>query len=309
MSKGYIRLHRQLKDCWLWKDKEPFDRRSAWLDLLLSANHCDKKILFEGKVIVIRKGQFHTSILQLSERWKWNRKKTANFLKILENDEMVTTKSTTHGTTITIVNWDKYQYCGTTEDTTDGTNEGQPCPTNNNDNNDNNVIKRKEVSLDTSKRKNFIPPTVDEVAAYCRERENYIDPEKFVDYYTSKGWLVGSSKMKDWKAAVRNWERRSKESGYVSQKNKPKDTKLMEYGRKIYEGDEQRNAPYFGFPPEWFDGEQLVEERIVPLVCDKAYVQGGREDYEFTVEELKGLYESRKRGKQYEQCFDDIFDS
>ena len=86
-------------------------------------------------------------------------------------------------------------------------------------------------------------------------------------------------------------------------------SKSMEYGRKIYQGDESRTAPYFGFPPEWFEGEQLVEERITPLVCDKSYVQGGREDYEFTVEELKGIYESRKRGKQYEQCFDDIFDS
>lgn len=86
-------------------------------------------------------------------------------------------------------------------------------------------------------------------------------------------------------------------------------SKYMEYGRKIYQGDESRTAPYFGFPPEWFEGEQLIEERITPLVCDKSYVQGGREDYEFTVEELKGIYESRKRGKQYEQCFDDIFDS
>lgn len=86
-------------------------------------------------------------------------------------------------------------------------------------------------------------------------------------------------------------------------------SKSMEYGRKIYQGDESRTAPYFGFPPEWFEGEQLIEERITPLVCDKSYVQGGREDYEFTIEELKGIYESRKRGKQYEQCFNDIFDS
>lgn len=83
-------------------------------------------------------------------------------------------------------------------------------------------------------------------------------------------------------------------------------SKLKEYGRKIYEGDEQSTAPYFGFPPEWFDGEQLVEERIVPLICDKTYVQGGREDYEFTVSELKGIYESRKRGTEYAQFFDGI---
>ena len=53
----------------------------------------------------------------------------------------------------------------------------------------------------------FIPPTVEEVAAYCTERENRVDPNRFVDFYTSKGWLVGRAKMKDWKACVRNWER------------------------------------------------------------------------------------------------------
>ena len=56
--------------------------------------------------------------------------------------------------------------------------------------------------------KRFTPPTVDEVAAYCGERNNRIDPKTFVDFYASKGWVVGKSKMKDWKAAVRTWEKR-----------------------------------------------------------------------------------------------------
>ena len=54
----------------------------------------------------------------------------------------------------------------------------------------------------------FRPPTVDEVAAYCLERGNNVDPQRFCDFYASKGWLVGKSKMKDWRAAVRNWENR-----------------------------------------------------------------------------------------------------
>lgn len=54
----------------------------------------------------------------------------------------------------------------------------------------------------------FSPPTVEEVEAYCRERQNGIDPERFVDFYASKGWKVGSQTMKDWKAAVRTWEKR-----------------------------------------------------------------------------------------------------
>lgn len=58
----------------------------------------------------------------------------------------------------------------------------------------------------------FIPPTVEEVAAYCRERDNKVDASRFVDFYTTKGWMVGKNKMKDWKSAVRTWERNS--SGY-----------------------------------------------------------------------------------------------
>ena len=47
----------------------------------------------------------------------------------------------------------------------------------------------------------------EEVQAYCRERNNNVDAERFIDYYTANGWQVGKNKMKDWKAAVRNWER------------------------------------------------------------------------------------------------------
>jgi uncharacterized protein YdaU (DUF1376 family) len=51
-----------------------------------------------------------------------------------------------------------------------------------------------------------IPPSIDSIRDYCNERMNNIDPQRFFDFYQSKGWLVGKSKMKDWKAALRNWE-------------------------------------------------------------------------------------------------------
>lgn len=53
----------------------------------------------------------------------------------------------------------------------------------------------------------FKPPTVEEVRAYCTERKNNVDPQAFVDFYESKGWMIGSNKMRDFKAAVRTWER------------------------------------------------------------------------------------------------------
>jgi hypothetical protein len=63
-------------------------------------------------------------------------------------------------------------------------------------------------------KKKFIPPTVDEVAAYCAERKNAIDPQAFVDHYTARGWRYnGNLAMKDWRAAVRIWERRDRSIG------------------------------------------------------------------------------------------------
>ena len=67
----------------------------------------------------------------------------------------------------------------------------------------------KEIEIDKSKSNSnrFTPPTIEEVKAYCQERNNTVDPETFINFYESKGWYVGKNKMKDWKAAVRTWER------------------------------------------------------------------------------------------------------
>ena len=69
----------------------------------------------------------------------------------------------------------------------------------------------KDTSTPREKIKKFIPPTVEEVREYCESRNNGIDPEHFVDFYSSKGWMIGKNKMKDWKAAVRTWENKNKE--------------------------------------------------------------------------------------------------
>ena len=57
------------------------------------------------------------------------------------------------------------------------------------------------------KRKVFTKPTAEEVKAYCDERKNNVDADKFIDFYESKGWLIGKNPMKDWKACVRTWEK------------------------------------------------------------------------------------------------------
>ena len=67
---------------------------------------------------------------------------------------------------------------------------------------------RKESLLTETKEKKFTPPTVEEVAAYASEKGYKMEAERFVDFYASKGWKVGNTPMKDWKAAVRNWATR-----------------------------------------------------------------------------------------------------
>ena len=69
----------------------------------------------------------------------------------------------------------------------------------------------KGESVRVEKAKRFYPPTLDEVKQYCEERKNNIDPMAFIDFYSSKGWMIGKNRMKDWKAAVRTWERKRKE--------------------------------------------------------------------------------------------------
>ena len=65
----------------------------------------------------------------------------------------------------------------------------------------------KEIDKKGAKRTVFVPPTLEEVAQYCEERNRGVDPNKWYDFYLSKNFMVGKNKMKDWKASVRTWEK------------------------------------------------------------------------------------------------------
>ena len=71
-------------------------------------------------------------------------------------------------------------------------------------------IEEEEPADKPPRAKRFTPPTLEEVTAYCQEKAPSVDPQRFIDFYASKGWFVGKNKMKDWKAAVRGWQAREK---------------------------------------------------------------------------------------------------
>lgn len=104
-------------------------------------------------------------------------------------------------------------------------------------------VRLDKVRLDkVSKTKGFTPPSLEEVDAYCRERNNGIDPQEFLDFYTSNGWMVGKNKMKDWKASVRTWERRRTPKRedplpvYTGKEIEETDEELAEKVRRIRDG-------------------------------------------------------------------------
>lgn len=83
---------------------------------------------------------------------------------------------------------------------------------------------------ENERARRFVPPSVSDVADYCRERGNHVDPQTFLDFYASKGWRVGNTPMKDWKAAVRTWEQREKTGG--------KTVSAQKYSQRDYDEQE-----------------------------------------------------------------------
>jgi hypothetical protein len=75
-------------------------------------------------------------------------------------------------------------------------------------------IREDKIREDKNYIKRFVPPSLEEVTAYCRERHNDVNPQKWHDFYSAKGWMVGKNKMKDWKAAIRTWEK-PKEKAFI----------------------------------------------------------------------------------------------
>lgn len=105
---GWIKLHRNLADHWLWEDK-PFSRGQAWIDLLFMVNHKENKTFIDGRLEEVKRGQTITSIRKLCDRWGWSNTKVKKFLLMLEQDGMIDVKSDSKKTVVTIVKYEVYQ--------------------------------------------------------------------------------------------------------------------------------------------------------------------------------------------------------
>jgi hydroxymethylpyrimidine pyrophosphatase-like HAD family hydrolase len=172
---------------------------AVWIDLLLSANHKDKELIFNEEKILIKSGSFITSRAKIAANTDVEESKVERILKYLKTEQQIEQQSFNKFRIISICNWPKYQQSEQQSEqpvNSQRTASEQPVNTNKNEKN----VKNKNNN-------GFKKPTVEEIRIYCTERNNTVDPQVWLSHYESNGWLVGKNKMKDWKAAVRTWER------------------------------------------------------------------------------------------------------
>ena len=213
---GWIKLHRKLSEkAFYTKDSEMVH---LWIQLLFRANHTDREESLGGKPIICKPGQFTTGRKQLSQDTGISESKIERLLFKFENiEQQIEQRKTTSNRLISILDWNEYQ---NTEQQTeqqlnnDRTTGEQQL----------NTLKEDKELKNENKLKKFIKPEISEISDYCIERNNGIDANYFFDYYESNGWMVGRTKMKDWKSTIRNWERnnlnRPKQNGTEPKQNR-----------------------------------------------------------------------------------------
>ena len=111
MDNGYwIKVYRKIRESAIWNNNEPFDYRSAWIDLIMEANVKPNTFIYKGQTITVKRGEYYTSVRKLSNRWHWSKDKVNRFIKILIKLDMVRKhKEVKCATLLTIVKYDDFQ--------------------------------------------------------------------------------------------------------------------------------------------------------------------------------------------------------
>ena len=191
-------LHRKLLDNPIFKNHKLLQ---VFLYCLLKASHKEHEQLVGDQMVKLKAGDLVTGRKAISAKTGLTEQNVRTALNRLEKLNILTIKSTNKYSVISITKWISHQQSNQ-QVTNKQPASNQQVTTNNN------VKNEKNVNKTTSR---FTPPSQIEVEAYFRERGSPLpnqQAETFIDFYSSKGWMVGKNKMKDWKAAVRNWMKR-----------------------------------------------------------------------------------------------------
>lgn len=214
---GWIKLYRCLLEHPLWLNSTS-QQKVVLVTLLLLANHAERKWEWQGRPYTCKPGQLITSLESLRKKCgsRLTVQNVRSALKRFETMGFINRLSNKHNSLITICNWECYQTDNNEANTQINVGAAnaqqtanQQLTTNKNDKN----IKNERIDTHAQQNHSFVKPTVQEVEAYARSQGYGIDSRHFWDYYESRGWMVGQCRMKDWRAAVRTWNRNQKTYG------------------------------------------------------------------------------------------------
>jgi len=209
---GWIKIHRSIKDHWLYTEKRTFSKFEAWHDILIMVNFTDAKSMIKGKLYDIKRGQSILSLESWGKRWNWDKSKVRRFMNALQSDAMIVLESDNITTRLTVCKYETYQGERNANETQTkrkrNANEHQTTP----------IEEEEEQKEEKKNNKVFIKPTIEDIKKEFPE----MNAQNFYDYYESVGWMRGKTAVKDWKATARNWNSKdyNKQTQVIT--NKPK---------------------------------------------------------------------------------------
>ena len=233
MDDGFITLHRSVQKHWIWQEPEAL---KFWMALLLEANWQEKKTMFNGSLLTVKRGELVFGRIKYSRELNISEKKIRRYIALLEQENMITKgqQKSNKFSLISITNYESFQKRaskGPAKGQQNGSERASQEPVMMGDASGSGPAKGQQETQKaaTSKQetnkpiggklKRFIPPEISEVQEYCLERKNNIDPETFIDFYSATNWMRGKNKVKDWKACVRTWEKNRRDTSYSSPAN------------------------------------------------------------------------------------------
>ena len=261
---GFIKIHRNIRD-WGWYDDA--NTLAVWIHLLIDANYEEK--VWHGETVGI--GSLITSTARLSDQTGLSVRQIRTCLERLSEEGKIVTKGASKWTKITICNYESYMLDG--EDA--GQTKGEQMASKGQADGEQMATPKEEkkvINKESNSSRRFVKPTIEQIADYCKEKGYDVEAERFFNYYESKGWVVGKSPMKDWKAAVRTWASNQKSSQpssspQVAPAPSSKDADMYKAQHPTQEEINKKYRDFFlpFYPPNDGESKEAYNERTKPF--------------------------------------------
>lgn len=195
-NQGWIAIHRQLQDSDIWF--KPPEWLKIWIYILLNVSYEDKRF---------KRGTYFFRYQWIADNTGTTYNQVEKCIGWLKSSGAVATRKATQGILITVLNFAKYQDIKENKSDTKSRNQAEQ-KRNRSDNITNNITNKQETNIRESR---FAPPSLaDVVSEIANKKYTTMTAESFWNFYDAKGWVVGKSKMKNWKSALAGWEARNK---------------------------------------------------------------------------------------------------